>query len=144
MEYNKIQSLLDAYFEGNTSLAEEQQLRTYFASEQVADTLLPYKALFVSFSEAAAEVSTSRIELPEVSKTNNRWWLSIAATVVVLIGVAGFIHSSNSLSSEEEEALAALYQSKEAMLLLSQNLNKGAQTLLLLDQFTESKKRILK
>lgn len=144
MEYNNIHTLLDAYFEGNTTLIEEQTLRTYFESSDVADDLLPYKSLFVSYSVAAAEVSQKPIVLPKAPNSTNYWWLSIAATVVIILGVAGFIQSNNSLSSEEEQALAALHQSKDAMLLLSQKLNKGTQTLLLVDQFTESKNRILK
>lgn len=46
METEKIKELLDRYFEGNCSLPEEQMLKDYFCSDQLAEELLPYQPLF--------------------------------------------------------------------------------------------------
>jgi hypothetical protein len=144
MEYNYIQTLLDVYFEGKTTLKEEVLLRDYFESDTVDEAFLSYKPLFSAFSEAASEISTSTIELPQAETSQNYLWLSIAASLVIVVGVAGFMYSNNSYNSQEKEALAALKHSKKAMLMLSQQLNKGTQKLILLDQFQETKKKILK
>jgi hypothetical protein len=144
MEYNNIQTLLDAYFEGTTTLQEEVLLRDYFKSDAIDEAFVSYKPLFTAFSEAASEISTGTIELPQPVTSQNRLWLSIAASVVIVVGVAGFMYSNNSYSPQEKEALAALKQSKKAMLLLSQQLNKGTQTLSLVDQFQETKNKYLK
>jgi len=48
MDYNKITQLLDKYWEGETSLAEENQLKTFFAQDiqQIPTHLQPYQAHF--------------------------------------------------------------------------------------------------
>ncbi|MCW5519693.1 hypothetical protein J1N09_07575 [Aureitalea sp. L0-47] len=157
MESTRIERLLDAYFEGNTTLAEEAALRDYFTSDEVADHLAPYAAMFKGFVQAQQEVSTSEVTLPQSGVKMKRWWYSIAATFLVALTVGSFVFSNQGLSSEEEEALAALQQTREAMMMLSSNLNKGTENVAFLNefakgssnikhinQFTETKNRILK
>ena len=95
-------------------------------------------------------------KLPEVKFHNERFYSRkdnrISEELVVwyrcfgavVIAVASFMFSEPSLSQEEKEALAAFEESKKAMLFLSENLNKGAEKLALVNQFTETKNRILK
>ncbi len=52
MELNKIAKLLEHYFEGATSSAEENELRNYFSSTNVAPHLEQYKPLFDYISDA--------------------------------------------------------------------------------------------
>lgn len=144
MEYNNIQNLLDAYFEGKTTLQEEAHLRAYFKNDTIDDAFASYRSLFNALDTAAAEVSTAQITLPKTPKSTSRWWLGIAASMLVVAGVAGFMYSNSGMTAEEAEALAALKQSKKAMLLLSEQLNKGTNTLILVDQFHESKSKFLK
>jgi hypothetical protein len=47
MDYKHIESLLERYWQCETSLDEERQLRDFFQSEDVPAHLLPYKELFV-------------------------------------------------------------------------------------------------
>ncbi len=144
MEFNNVKALLDAYFEGNTTIAQEQELQDYFNGTQIETSLQSYAPLFKSFKASRAEVSESVFEIP-IEKVDNHWWLSVAAAVVVVLGVTGFVYNSNnSLSAEEQQALTALKQSQEAMQLLSQNLNKGTKTLLLTNQFEIHKNKFFK
>lgn len=46
MDYKYIEQLMDRYWECETSLEEEQILRTFFSQESVPVYLLPYKDLF--------------------------------------------------------------------------------------------------
>ncbi len=46
MDYKYIEQLLERYWVCETSLEEEEILRTFFAQEQVPASLLPYKSLF--------------------------------------------------------------------------------------------------
>ena len=158
MELARITKLLDAYFEGQTSLAEEAELRAYFASEDVAEHLQSYVPLFASFTEAKSETLKSEVILPSEEKQRSFWNWRIAASIAIVLGISGFMYfNSNSLSAEEEEALLAYNQAKETMLLLSENLNKGTSkvtyidafsentaTINLINQFTETKNKILK
>ena len=51
MNYQYIEQLLDKYWEAETTLEEEQILKTFFAQENVPDFLKPYKSLFLLSSE---------------------------------------------------------------------------------------------
>lgn len=143
MELAKIESLLEAYFEGNTTLQEEALLRSYFKGT-VAPHLLPYQPLFAGLAAAKQEVSPRALVLPGTSSKHKKWWYGVAASAVIAIGVAGFVFSEPQMTTEEKEALLALNKSKEVMLLLSENLNKGAGDLVLIEQFTKTKNKILK
>jgi hypothetical protein len=49
MDYKIIQQLLDSYFEGETSLQEEEQLRRYFQQEDIHPSLKTYQPMFRYF-----------------------------------------------------------------------------------------------
>ncbi len=144
MELAKIESLLDSYFEGETSLDQEKTLRDYFSSANVAPHLMAYQGLFVGLKNAQKEVSKREISLPQASTNSRRWWLSIAASVVILLGVVGLQFSGNQMTSEEQQALAEFNKTKETLLLMSKSFNKGTQGLAVIDQFTETTNKILK
>jgi hypothetical protein len=145
MELARIEKLLEAYFEGNTTLAEEKSLRKYFTSEIVAPQFQKYQPLFESFKIAQQEVSQRELIIPKSNMLNPKvWWYGVAASAVVAIMIASFMFSGSSMSHEEKEALTAFNESKKAMLLLSKNFNNGAGKLAVLNQFTENKNRILK
>lgn len=145
MELAKIEQLLETYFEGNTTLAEEAVLEAYFTKGEIAPHLQTYQPLFAGFEAARNEVSRQELQLPTLSASKNRaWWYGLAASVVIAIGIAGYTFSQPSLTAEEQEAIAAFNESKAAMKLLAQNFNKGTQDLALINQFTVSKNKILK
>ncbi|MAP54122.1 hypothetical protein [Altibacter sp.] len=157
MELINIERLLDSYFEGTTTLADEQALRNYFSGGEVAEHLVVYKPLFTGLQQARQEVSQSEFSLPTETGSNSKWWYGIAALLVVGLTIGSLFLSQPELTSEEREALAALEQTREAMLLLSANFNKGAEELGYLNEFTkgtatmkhinefsESKNKILK
>ena len=144
MEYSKIKDLLDLYFKGNTTLDQEMSLRTYFNSEGVDDRLKPYTVLFNTFDKAAQDVFEGSLLIPEKTRFHQKWWLKLAAVMISIIGVAGFMFSANSKATQEREALAALKQSKDAMYLMASQFNKATKTLSLVDQFQETKNKYLK
>ena len=51
MDYKYIEQLLDRYFEAETSLEEEQILRTFFSQEKIPAELEPWRALFTAESD---------------------------------------------------------------------------------------------
>jgi len=145
MELAKIESLLDAYFEGETNLEQENSLREYFAGNKVAPHLAAYQSLFVGLKAAQEEVLEKEVILPVTNNSSKIWWLSIAASVVIVLGVVGLQFSSgNQLTQEEQIALAEFNKTKETLLLLSKSFNKGTEELAVLGEFTEAKNKILK
>mgnify|MGYP003663889856 CR=1 FL=1 len=145
MESNKIERLLDSYFEGQTSLEEEKILKNYFLNENVADHLIQYKPIFMGLEAAGREKMHRDLNLPQnKNNTHKTWWYSVAAMLVVALAVGGFYLSQPRMSQDEKEALAAFEKSREAMLLLSENLNKGTEQLSLVNQFAVTKNKYLK
>ena len=143
MEYSKIKDLLDLYFKGNTTLDQETSLRAYFNSEDVDDSLKPYTVLFNTFDKAAQDVFEGSLLISEKARFNQKWWLKLAAVMISIIGVAGFMYS-NSKTIQEREALASLKQSKDAMYLMASQFNIATQKLSLVDKFQETKNKYLK
>ena len=159
MELVRIEQLLERYFEGTTSLSEENELREYFAGAHVAPQLQSYIPIFSGFTIAQEETSSRTVELPLENQSNRFFNWSIAASFVLLFGIFGvwYFNSDSGLTDEEQEALMAYNEAKETLLLLSENLNKGtsqiqhlqafgegASKINLINQFTKTKQRILK
>jgi hypothetical protein len=134
MELAKIESLLEDYFEGITTLEQEAILRTYFANEDVANHLVPYKSLFAGLSMAKQEVSQRELHLPETANKSRGLWYSIAATAAIVLVVAGLMFTNSGMTQDEKDALMALNKTKETMLMLSENLNKGTEPVFLLSE----------
>ena len=144
MELAKIEQLLNAYFEGETKLEDEKILRDYFLNENVPTHLLQYKPIFVGLEAARKERLQKEIDLPKPETTAFTNWKYIAVAILVLSFLVGGVYfsHSNKLTPEEKEALAAFEESKKAMLLLSQNLNKGTERLSLVNQFSNAKDKV--
>lgn len=142
MESANVEKLLDRYFEGETSLQEENQLKEFFASGNVPPHLVPYTAMFQGFSIAKEEHSSREVELPVIHK-RSVWVWSIAASLVIALGIGSMLFLQNDgLTAEEQKALATYKEARETMLLLSENLNKGASKVTYLNEFKESTSNI--
>ena len=152
MELNKIEDILEKYFQGETSIAEENQLKEYFSSPNVAQHLEQYKPMFGYFSQAKEQKST--YEIPLQSKKRNVAWLSIAASAVVLLGIGTYF-----FMSEQKEATAvasqtelgtydnpeeALKATQKALALLSNNVNVGIESVQYIKEYEQSKNKIFK
>jgi len=157
MELANIDKLLEAYFEGTTTEVEEQKLRAYFKTEDVPPHRAMYQSMFLGFDEAKEETSQRTITITRPKRNNRFWNYSVAASLLIAIGVGSYMFSNSGYTSEEEEALAAFQKTKEVMFLLSENLNEGTasighldeftngiSTMSVLNQFNESKNLILK
>jgi len=141
MESSKIEKILNAYFEGNTTLEEEATLRDYFNNHRVADHLLQYKPIFVGLEAAKEEQSNKTFQVPEseIPSSHKPWRYAVAAALILAMGVGVFYNSNTGMTPEEKEALVAFENSKKAMLFLSEKLNKGTEQLSYVHEFTIAK-----
>ncbi len=88
MTHQTAHQLIDRYFAGETSLAEERQLQAYFRGPDVAPTLVPYAPLFRYWEgerQVAAPVRPAKTRrLPKIV-------LALAAALLLLL-VARVVH----------------------------------------------------
>lgn len=148
MELNKIERLIEKYFQGETSISEEKELKSYFASAQVAASLEHYKSMFGYFVEAKKETSSAEITLPK-KKQNNLAWLSLAASVAVLFGVGFYVYTSSNVSTKEDLGTfdnpeMAFKETQKALDLISTHLNTGYEGMTYIKEFELSKNKIFK
>lgn len=143
MEPYKIENLLEKYFEGLTSLEEEQLLSAYFSQANVAQHLQQYAPLF-GFIKDAKNHHYSREATP-LQKKSSLKWLSLAATLIILAGIGIFYtnQSSNDLGTFEDPEIA-FYETQKALSLVSTQINKGIQSTQQLEKFSQTKKIIFK
>jgi hypothetical protein len=146
MELNRIETILEKYFQGETTVLEENELKNYFSSSDVAKHLEQYKLLFGYFSEAKKQAYIKTVPLK--AKKRNVRWISIAASVVAILGISTFTYlhqpkESNDLGTYEspEEAFAA---TQKALSLLSKNVNVGIESVSYINEFQNSKELIFK
>ncbi|MGB5227005.1 MAG: hypothetical protein WBN55_01990 [Eudoraea sp.] len=135
MELDKIQKLLEKYFEATTTVEEEKQLRDYFSQDSVAPHLEQYAPMFAYFSIAKDERFTKQVPLkPRVSYHK---WISIAAVAVMVFGI--FFGNDY---REQREAEFAYSETKKALNLLAQNLERGTEKVAYLNEFEQTKQKI--
>ena len=134
MESVKVEQLLERYFEGDTSLAEEQALRTYFQGINVAPHLEAYVGMFTAFAKAQQDTFEPEISLPK-KRRNYRWFTGVAAAVIIGVGFVLQMPSSggNDLGSYSEEE--AILKTKQTLGLVSKMLNQSTAQLGVVKQF---------
>ena len=128
MVLNNIEKLLEKYENGETSLLEEQQLKSYFSQETVAPHLEMYKPMFTYFLVNEKEQFTKTIPL-KTNRTFNYKWISIAAVAVLFISVYfanPFVTQDDLGTFSESEKELAYNEVTKALELISINFNKGA------------------
>ena len=137
MELANIEKLLEKYLNAETSIAEEKELKNYFSSNTVAQHLQEYQALFGYFSTSKKEEFTKPIQLN--SQKPNWKWLSVAASVVLLVSVyTGY------QNNQQREAEKVYNETKMAFNMLAVNLNKGNIAIAQLQYFENTKNKIFK
>lgn len=88
-QYSEIQSLLDRYWEGETTLDEERLLKSYFASGQIDERFRSVAPLFQVFRDEQA-LEYTRLQKVEMKPRIFAWHGWAAAASVLLLLSAGW------------------------------------------------------
>ncbi|WP_298548030.1 hypothetical protein [uncultured Aquimarina sp.] len=146
MELSNIEKLLEKYFEGETTLSEEKELKVYFTGESVPAHLEKYKDLFQFFSNESQVTTTS-----EVALSTNRvpWytWIGVAASIALIVGL--FIKDvppgvdPEGVYGTYDDPEIALQKTKEALDLVAKLMNEGKKDLVYLNEFDTAKKELV-
>ncbi|MBT4869117.1 MAG: hypothetical protein HN890_03840 [Polaribacter sp.] len=122
MELANIEKLVIKYKNGTTSLEEESILRNYFTGESVAAHLQEYVPMFTYFTFIKKESFDKNVQLKiEKPSNKNRKFLSVAASIVLLLTSVFFIKKEN----DRYQAKKQFTQITKGLKLLSIQLKKG-------------------
>lgn len=149
MALDRIEILIEKYFEGETSIAEEKELKAYFSSLDVAQHLEQYKPVFGYFSQAKQEQFTASIPLKSGRKQKRLAWLSVAASVLVMLGIGFFAYQNTSEPTQEnlgviDDPEIAFKETQKALALISKHVNTGIESVNYLGEYQQSKNKIFK
>ena len=145
MDYNTIKKLLEKYWDGNSSMAEEQRLRDYFNEEEVLAELEAYRPLFVYFNEeqtlqldadfeSRLKQQTQPDEKVIPKRQALRFYLGrIAAAAVFAFGVFFLYQQQQDIRQLQavvwedtyDDPKEAYAKTKEMLMLVSSQINKG-------------------
>jgi hypothetical protein len=144
MELQKIELLLNKYFDAETTLAEEKMLKEYFSGNNVAPHLEQYRPMFGYFAHQQQQHFNK--PLPLKNKISYTKWLSVAASVVMLCGMAWFINTQN--SQEElgtyDDPEVAFRETQKALQMLSGKVNMGVKSVNYLGEYEKTRKTVFK
>lgn len=159
MALDRIEKLLEKYFEAETTIAEEKELKDYFASSDVAQHLDQYKPIFgyatqakqeqFSFAPFGFEPRASATIPLNSKKRKSVVWLSIAASVAVLlsVGLFTFNHYNQPVSEDlgtYDDPEVAFRETQKALALISKSVNKGIESMEYLNEYEQSKNKVFK
>jgi hypothetical protein len=147
MDTRQIKILLEKYFEGQSTLEEEQALLDYFSGEEDPDKeLLTYRRQFMllqagreqdpyhaEFEDRLAVMVNDRQRFPERSiKPGLIARLAIAATIAVIIGISGVLIVNNLWHRDKDtyaDPQLAYAEAQKTLLYISKEMNKGIKPL---------------
>ncbi|NER17945.1 hypothetical protein [Spongiivirga citrea] len=134
MELVRVEQLLEKYLEATTTVAEEKELQNYFSGKEVAPHLEEYQAMFAYFSGAKDEQFTKQVPL----KTRNNFikWASVAAVLIFSFGMYWQYQATPDYTQEEID------EAKMVLAMLSNNFNKGTQSIGHLNTFSDGVSQI--
>ena len=147
MESDKINALLEKYFEGETTIAEENELKKYFSSAGVAPHVQQYQPLFGYYTSETKQNFEPKLVL-QSNKNRKMSWLAVAASLVVLLGVG--IYTFNNVSNDKTNKELGTYNDPEeafratqkALAMLSNHVNVGIESIQYIENYENTKDQI--
>ena len=141
MDYRRIEILMNKFWECNTTPEEENELRQFFLEcRELPSHLATYRELFVWQEEERQIGLDNRFDERVLAKIgerrrpllfSRRYWIQIAACVLLALCVGGVIRYQQTRTAQVmEEVLTpqqALVELQKALSFVSERLNEGEQ-----------------
>ena len=118
---NRLDSLLDKYWEGETSLEEEKEIKTLLQETEDYES----EKRFFQGIKIFANQKPDEFALLEKSKKGFGLWLKIAAIFIIFLAVGAAIFRYQEKKAERE----AFEQVMQAFNMIQTNMQKGTQSL---------------
>ena len=167
MDLTKIEALLERYWEGETTVGEERELKAFFAQEEIPEHLRVYAPLF-QYLDGQQAKTTPDIEARPYLKVNHTgtkkkgekpvrmvsWLTQVAkiAAVGVVLAVATYLVREEYLNSKQqvqpvvadtfEDPQKAFEETKKALMLISKNFGKGRKQMQKLGVLHEAQRKV--
>ncbi|HET6558240.1 MAG TPA: hypothetical protein VFG54_13055 [Prolixibacteraceae bacterium] len=137
MESQKINILLQKYFDAESTLDEENELITYFNSGEVEDELKPYIPVFSGMKEISAEENPELgdelmnyiLESEHKEKVRYRWmWqmvTGVAASILLVMMAVNFYSERNEWNDTFDDPQQAYVEASKALEFVAGKYNKG-------------------
>lgn len=118
----RIEKLQEKYWAGETSLAEEKELKTFFRENP---SLLAEGQYYTAIQKKKKESPERSFAHP--GRKNYRSWWSAAAAILILISVGFFILQNNNRTDQfaVEDPKEAYEITRASLMKVSEGLNKG-------------------
>jgi hypothetical protein len=144
MELEKIEALLEKYWEGETTLAEERQLKAFFNQAEIPAHLKVFQSQFRFFSEASQEKTVFKADFEQVLEDSilagfpapkivkmplhtqtesqvrplyTRWAMGVAVSIALL--VVGFYAGRNLQFADNEPLITEVKDLKKTVEMLA-------------------------
>lgn len=140
MESKQIHILLDKFFEGQTTLEEDQLLKAYFQQERVEEAFAPYQVYFTNI-HLAKTISVNKQFVLNKKPAVSSWVKRVASVAAVGVAVVWLSVPSFDTPTEEEIAYETF---KENMLFVSHQLNRAEQDIAHINYLYDKPKAYLK
>jgi len=136
----EINNILNRFWEGQTTLDEERQLRSYFSSENVAEKHSIYKPLFDYYQEEGAgsldfdpfeRIGKEEVRSVAFAKANKRrlpllqWAIAAGVAALVMLGSTYLISPSEKELGTYDDPQIAYQEAREALMLVSSKMEVG-------------------
>lgn len=128
MELKTIESLLETYEQGQTTLQEEAQLKHYFTTETVAPHLEVYRPLFTYFVSEQQHIS----QRPLITLRRHPYkyrWIASAAVVTIMFSAFMTLTSKDEYIKLSNEEQFVYNETLKAFDLISNQMHKGSTSL---------------
>jgi len=164
MDFNRIEALLEKYFEGKSTEAEEKELQQHMKRSDLPEHLKESAVLFEFYQHQQAELvlgkefdkkllaqlDTNSIDNKPTHKLDWGFYLRIAASVIIVFTV-GFMLMKNPIRMNAmkedtyDDPQKAYEETKKALMMLSSKMNESTEKVQSqLETFAEAQKAIEK
>jgi hypothetical protein len=124
---NRIEELLDKYWEGSSNLADEKELKDLLRNSEGFE---PEKSFFLGISKITAK-EPMRLQKPVERSLEFTTWLKMAAAFLVLL-ISGWVLFDQQKKQAEREAFEKVMQAFD---LIQVNMEKGTNGLQIMEEF---------
>ncbi len=156
MTSEKLKQLIDKYFEAESTLEEEEELKSYFSKPNILPEFEKYRAVFGFWqAQIDEEKSITENELLNAIQPKKHWRFEIwsAAAVILVLITALWLWTPQKPVTESPEGLyadtyedpeIALEEAKKLLTMVSNKMNRGTEAFQELEKFNETQQKLIK